>query len=88
MVTHFEYREQPPNYPTSPLPMPANGREFPAAMGITKLDQDKRTGVLEVVDYDNISFAMSMEDGSTAPLPSRLGIPTWGPKVRARCQDS
>lgn len=54
MVTQFEYKELPPNDGTS---TGSFWSRLPAAMGLTRLEQDKRSGALDVVDYDNISFS-------------------------------
>ncbi|HRY18698.1 MAG TPA: DUF839 domain-containing protein [Candidatus Competibacteraceae bacterium] len=54
LVTQYEYKELPPNDGVS-----TGGfwSKLPATMSVAKLDQHKRTGVLEVVDYDHISFS-------------------------------
>ncbi len=58
-------------------------------MGLTKLDQDKRTGVLEVVDYDNISFA-DVNGGwihcaaSLSPWNTHLGSEEYEPDAKTR----
>jgi secreted PhoX family phosphatase len=54
MVTQFEYKELPPNDGVS---SGSFWSKLPAAMGLTRLEQDKRSGALEVGDYDNISFS-------------------------------
>lgn len=54
MVTQFEYKELPPNDGVS---SGSFWSKLPAAMGLTRLEQDKRSGALDVVDYDNIRFS-------------------------------
>jgi secreted PhoX family phosphatase len=54
LVTQYEYRELAPNDGVS---SGSFWSKLPAAMSLARLDQDKKTGVLEVVDYENISFA-------------------------------
>jgi secreted PhoX family phosphatase len=54
MVTHFEYKELPPNDGVSTGDF---WSKLPAAMGLARLEQHWRTGALNVVDYDNISFS-------------------------------
>jgi secreted PhoX family phosphatase len=54
LVTQFEYKELPPNDGVS---SGSFWSKLPAVMSLAKLDQDKKTGALEVVDYDTISFA-------------------------------
>ena len=54
MVTQYEYKSLPPNDGVSTGEF---WSKLPAAMSLAKLDQDKRTGELEVVDYEPISFA-------------------------------
>ena len=52
MITNFEYKELPPNDGVSTGEF---WSKLPTSMGMTRLDQDWRTGALKVVDYDNIS---------------------------------
>jgi len=54
MVTQYEYKELPPNDGVS---TGSFWSKLPAAMSLAKLNQNKKTGALEVVDYDNISFS-------------------------------
>jgi secreted PhoX family phosphatase len=90
LVTQFEYREVPPNYPN------LNGKSYvsfwsklPATMGLAKLDQDKRTGALEVVDYDHISFA-DVNGGwihcaaSLSPWNTHLSAEEYEPDAKTR----
>lgn len=54
MVTQFEYKELPP------LDGVSSGSfwsKLPATVGLTRLDQDKRSGALSVADYDTVDFA-------------------------------
>jgi hypothetical protein len=54
MVTQYEYKSVPPNDGVSTGEF---WSKLPTPMSLAKLDQDKRSGKLEVVDYDTISFA-------------------------------
>jgi len=54
LVTQFEYRELPPNDGAS---SGSFWSKLPVTPGLIKVDQDKRTGRLDVVDYNPISFA-------------------------------
>jgi len=54
MVTQFEYKELPPNDGVS---TGSFWSKLPATMSLAKLEQNKRTGELEVVDYEPISFS-------------------------------
>jgi hypothetical protein len=57
MVTQFEYRELPPGFPDYHAePYVGHWSKFPVTPGLSRLDQDKRTGTLKVVDYAPISF--------------------------------
>lgn len=58
MVTQFEYRELPPGYPDyHAMPYVGHWSKFPITPGFAKLEQNKKTGALEVVDYAPISFS-------------------------------
>ncbi len=54
MVTQYEYKELPPNDGVS-----SGGfwSKLPVPMSLAALDQDKKSGALEVVDYNTISFS-------------------------------
>lgn len=54
MVTQFEYKELPPNDGVS---TGSFWSKLPALMGLAMLDQDKKTGALDVVDYKPVSFS-------------------------------
>lgn len=54
MVTQYEYKELPPNDGVS---TGSFWSKLPATMSLARLDQDKRTGALEVADYNHISFS-------------------------------
>jgi len=54
LVTQFEYKELPPNDDVS---AGSFWSKLPAAMGLAILNQDKKTGALEVVNYENINFS-------------------------------
>jgi hypothetical protein len=59
MVTQYEYKSVPPNDGTdyAALGITEFWSKLPTVMSLAKLDQDRRTGKLDVVDYDTISFA-------------------------------
>ena len=54
LVTQYEYKELPPNDGVS---TGSFWSKLPALMSLARLDQNKKTGALEVMDYENISFA-------------------------------
>jgi hypothetical protein len=54
MVINYEYKELPPNDGVS---TGSFWSKLPAGIGVARLDQDKRTGKLEVMDYDPVSFS-------------------------------
>ncbi|MCG6897416.1 MAG: DUF839 domain-containing protein [Thiocapsa sp.] len=54
MVTQFEYRELPPNDGSSTGPF---WSKLPAAMGLTLLDQDQRSGLLTAKSYRSIDLS-------------------------------
>ena len=89
MVTNFEYRELPPNYPIFTPPYTSYWSKLPATMGLSKIEQDKRTGSLEVVDYDHISFA-DVKGGwihcaaSLSPWNTHLGSEEYEPDAKTR----
>ena len=59
MVTQFEYKSLLPNDGTdyAALKITEFWSKLPATMSLAKLEQNKRTGELEVVDYEPISFS-------------------------------
>jgi len=89
MVTHFEYREVPPGYPDVTPPYTSHWSKLPAAMGLSRLDQDKKTGALEVREYGNISFA-EVDGGwihcaaSLSPWNTHLGSEEYEPDAKVR----
>lgn len=93
LVTQFEYREVPPDYPDYPDAYTGTYTSYwsklPAAMGLSRLDQDKRTGALEVVAYDPISFA-DVNGGwihcaaSLSPWNTHLGSEEYEPDAKVR----
>lgn len=54
MVTQYEYKDLPPNDGSS---SGSYWSKLPALMSVAKLEQDKQSGALEVVDYAPISFS-------------------------------
>jgi hypothetical protein len=55
MVVNFEYKELPPNSPG--VLKSSHWSRLPAVIGVAKLDQDKRTGRLDVMDYGPVDFS-------------------------------
>lgn len=90
MVTQFEYRELPPDYPDKLKgTYTSYWSKLPAAMGLSRIDQDKRSGALEVVDYDPISFS-DVNGGwihcaaSLSPWNTHLGSEEYEPDAKVR----
>lgn len=54
LVTNYEYKELPPNDGSS---TGSHWSKLPAVMSLARLDQDKKTGKLQVVDYDYLDFS-------------------------------
>jgi hypothetical protein len=54
LVTNYEYKELPPNDGSS---TGSHWSKLPAVMSLARLDQDKKTGALAVVDYDYVDFS-------------------------------
>jgi hypothetical protein len=55
MVVNFEYKELPPN--NDDIIAGSFWSKLPATIGLARLDQNKKTGALEAVDYDPVSFS-------------------------------
>lgn len=84
LVTQYEYRGLPPAGLTGDF-----WSKLPATMSLAKIDQNKRSGALEVVDYDNISF--SGVNGlwipcasSLSPWNTHLGSEEYEPDAKTR----
>jgi secreted PhoX family phosphatase len=84
LVTHYEYRGLPPAGETGDF-----WSKLPATMSLARIDQDKRTGALEVTDYDNIDF--SKVEGlwipcaaSLSPWNTHLGSEEYEPDAKTR----
>lgn len=88
LVTQFEYREVPPDYPNAKTYV-SYWSKLPATMGLALLDQDKRTGALQVMDYDHISFA-KVNGGwihcaaSLSPWNTHLSSEEYEPDAKTR----
>ncbi len=88
LVTNFEYREVPPDYPDVTT-YTSYWSKLPATIGLSKIDQDKRTGTLEVVDYNHISFA-DVNGGwihcasSLSPWNTHLSSEEYEPDAKTR----
>jgi len=93
LVTQYEYKELPPAGQTGRF-----WSKLPATASLAKLDQNKSTGALEVVDYHNIGFGAVNGlwiacAASLSPWNAHLGSEEYEPdaKVRgggARTEDS
>jgi len=86
LVTQFEYRELPPKDGVS---SGSFWSKLPVTPGLAKLDQDKRTGVLRVVDYSPISFRAVnggwIHCGATASAwNTHLGSEEYEPDAKTR----
>jgi secreted PhoX family phosphatase len=101
LVTQFEYRELPPEWPPAGYPaatsryLPAGyvytsyWSKLPAAMGLSRIDQDKRTGALRLTGYENIDFS-GVKGGwihcasSLSPWNTHLGSEEYEPDAKVR----
>jgi hypothetical protein len=87
LVTQFEYRDLPPGWPG--VPYVSHWSKLPAAMGLTEIAQDQRTGGLEAVDYRNIDFS-GVQGGwihcasSLSPWNTHLGSEEYEPDAKTR----
>jgi secreted PhoX family phosphatase len=88
LVTQYEYRGL-----TTGLPPLDPGEDYwsrlPATMSQAMIDQDKRTGVLQVTDYDNISFSDVYGlwipcAASLSPWNTHLGSEEYEPDAKTR----
>jgi hypothetical protein len=87
LVTQFEYRDLPPGWPG--VPYVSYWSKLPAAMGLTEIAQDRRTGVLEAVDYRNIDFSGVQGSwihcaASLSPWNTHLGSEEYEPDAKTR----
>jgi hypothetical protein len=88
LVTQFEYRELPPNYPTITT-YDSYWSRLPSAMGLFRLDQDKRTGALELTSYEGIDFS-GVKGGwihcasSLTPWNTHLSSEEYEPDAKVR----
>jgi secreted PhoX family phosphatase len=86
LVTQYEYRGLPL---AGQIPPVDNWSRLPAPMSLAKIDQDKRSGALEVTDYDNISFADVNGlwipcASSLSPWNTHLGSEEYEPDAKTR----
>jgi len=84
LVTQFEYRGLPPEGETGDF-----WGKLPATMGLSRIDQHKKSGALTVTDYSNISF--SSVNGlwipcasSLSPWNTHLGSEEYEPDAKVR----
>ncbi len=88
LVTQFEYREVPPDYPNVST-YTSFWSKLPATMGLARLDQNKRTGALAVMDYSPISFAGANGGwihcaASLSPWNTHLSAEEYEPDAKTR----
>lgn len=84
LVTQYEYRGVAPAGLTGDF-----WSKLPAAMSLASIDQDKRSGALEVTAYSNISFAEVNGlwipcAGSLTPWNTHLGSEEYEPDAKTR----
>jgi len=88
LVTHYEYRGL-----TTGLPPLEGGEDYwsrlPALMSLALIDQDKRSGALDVTDYNYIDFAKVYGGwihcaGSLSPWNTHLGSEEYEPDAKTR----
>jgi len=88
LVTHYEYRGS-----TTGLPPLAEGEDYwsrlPALMSLALIDQNKRSGALEVTDYNPIDFAKVYGGwihcaASLSPWNTHLGSEEYEPDAKTR----
>jgi len=87
LVTHYEYRGLPPVGPQ--FTESDYWSRLPAAMSLSRIDQNKRSGTLAVTDYNNISFAAGNGlwipcAGSLSPWNTHLGSEEYEPDAKTR----
>ena len=87
MVVNFEYKELPPNSPG--VLQSSHWSRLPAVIGVAKLDQDKRTGRLDVMDYGPVDFSKVgggwIHCGSTpSPWNTHVSSEEYEPDARVR----
>jgi secreted PhoX family phosphatase len=84
LVTNYEYRGLPPAGESGDF-----WSKLPATMSLARIDQDKRSGALEVTGYDNISFADVNGlwipcAASLSPWNTHLGSEEYEPDAKTR----
>ena len=88
LVTQFEYRELPPNYPAVTT-YESYWSRLPAAMGLSRIDQNKRSGALHVTAYEGIDFS-GVKGGwihcasSLTPWNTHLSSEEYEPDAKVR----
>ena len=88
LVTQFEYRELPPDYPAVTT-YDSYWSRLPSATGLSRLDQDRRTGALTVTSYDNVDFS-GVKGGSIhcasslTPWNTHLSSEEYEPDAKVR----
>ncbi len=88
LVTQFEYRELPPNYPAVTT-YDSYWSRLPAPTGLSRLDQDKRSGALKLTSYDRVDFS-GVKGGwihcasSLTPWNTHLSSEEYEPDAKVR----
>ncbi len=88
LVTQFEYRELPPDYPAVTT-YDSYWSRLPAAMGLSRVDQDRRTGALRLTSHENVDFS-GVKGGwihcasSVTPWNTHLGSEEYEPDAKVR----
>ncbi|MBK7000535.1 MAG: DUF839 domain-containing protein [Rhodoferax sp.] len=82
LVNQFEYRELPPAGQSGSF-----WSKLPSGMGLSQLNQDRSTGMLSAVSYNNISFASVGGlwiacNSSTSPWNTHLGSEEYEPDAK------
>lgn len=88
LVTQFEYRELPPDYPAVTT-YDSYWSRLPATMGLFRIDQDRRTGALAATSYENVDFS-AVKGGwihcaaSLTPWNTHLSSEEYEPDAKVR----
>ena len=88
LVTQFEYRELPPNYPAVTT-YDSYWSRLPAVTGLSRIDQDRRTGALAVTSYETVDFS-GVKGGwihcasSLTPWNTHLSSEEYEPDAKVR----
>ena len=87
MVVNFEYKELPPN--RDGVTSESHWSKLPVTPGLVRLDQDKKTGALQVMDYAPVDFS-GVEGGwihcgsTMSPWNTHLSSEEYEPDAKTR----